>query len=120
MILRQSALLVPVFNADAVFGAVRERLDPAAKRGVPAHITVLYPFLAPEALDPAVLSELRSFFAAHASFRFSLSRTAWFGDSVLWLAPEPDAPFRVLTDAVAARWPDHTRTEAASRTSFHT
>jgi hypothetical protein len=34
-------------------------------------------------------------------------RTDWFGDDVLWLAPEPDAPFRELTRSVVAAFPAH-------------
>ncbi len=35
-----------------------------------------------------------------------LTRVEWFGDSVVWLAPEPDAPFRALTAAVWNRFPE--------------
>jgi hypothetical protein len=34
------------------------------------------------------------------------ARCTWFGSEVLWLAPNPDTPFRELTQLVAARWPD--------------
>src|SRR4029079_10015458 len=34
------------------------------------------------------------------TFDFSLVATRWFADTVVWLAPDPDAPFRVLTQAV--------------------
>lgn len=39
-------------------------------------------------------------------FDVTLSRVEWFGDSVVWLAPEPDEPFRSLTAAVWQRFPD--------------
>jgi 2'-5' RNA ligase len=103
----ESALLVPVFVADCVVGALRARLDPAAKLGVPAHITILYPFVAPDAVASPLLDELRSLFARVAAFDFVLTRTAWFGETVLWLAPEPDAGFRRLTNAAFARWPQY-------------
>jgi 2'-5' RNA ligase len=38
-------------------------------------------------------------------FTLTLARTAWFGDTVLWLAPEPDRPLRALTTALSARFP---------------
>jgi hypothetical protein len=41
----QSALLLPVPAAEAAVGPYRALLDPSARDGVPAHITVLYPFL---------------------------------------------------------------------------
>ena len=34
-------------------------------------------------------------------------RTDWFGDDVLWLAPEPDEPFRALVQAVVGAFPAH-------------
>jgi hypothetical protein len=33
-------------------------------------------------------------------------RTRWVGDAVVWLAPEPDEPFRRLTAAVWRRFPE--------------
>jgi hypothetical protein len=101
----ETALLVPVPAADARIGSWRNRLDPAARRGVPSHVTILYPFLPPTALDAATLASLVDVFADVAAFDFTLTRTAWFGESVFWLAPEPAAPFRELTARVVARWP---------------
>jgi 2'-5' RNA ligase len=103
----ETALLVPVLVADATVGSLRGRLDPAARLGLPAHVTVSYPFAAADALDSALLDELRSLFAHLEPFDFSLTHTAWFGDGVLWLAPEPSDPFRELTAAVLSRWPQH-------------
>lgn len=45
----QTAVIVPVPAAEALVGSHRRRLDRAAGWGVPAHVTVLYPFLHPEA-----------------------------------------------------------------------
>lgn len=33
--------------------------------------------------------------------------TGWFDEDVLWLAPDPDAPFRALTAAVFRAFPDY-------------
>jgi 2'-5' RNA ligase len=107
MVNEESALLVPVFVADCVVGPLRAQLDPAAKLGVPAHITVLYPFVAPDAVVSPLLDELRSLFQRVAAFDFVLTRTAWFGETVLWLAPEPDVGFRRLTTAAFSRWPQY-------------
>jgi len=35
------------------------------------------------------------------------ARCEWFGQDVLWLAPEPDDPFRELIDAVWRSFPQH-------------
>src|SRR3712207_8306425 len=99
-----TALIVAVEPAEPVVGALRARLDPSASWGVPAHITVLYPFLAPDAVDERVRAVLAEVVAAVPAFDLALTRTAWFGDAVLWLAPEPAGPLRDLTAAVAARF----------------
>ncbi len=44
-------------------------------------------------------------FTADASFEFYLTRTAFFNDRVLWLAPEPAEPFRRLTALVSGVFP---------------
>lgn len=38
---------------------------------------------------------------------FRFRHTAWFGSEVLWLAPEPDDPFRSLTAGVVKAFPTH-------------
>ena len=43
--------------------------------------------------------------AAATSFEFRLARTAWFGETVLWLAPEPAAPFKHLTELLCGEFP---------------
>jgi hypothetical protein len=42
-----SAVVVPVPEAEPRVGALRTALDPSAALGVPAHVTILYPFVAP-------------------------------------------------------------------------
>ena len=37
--------------------------------------------------------------------RGTFARTRWFGEDVLWLAPEPDQPFRALTTALHSAFP---------------
>jgi 2'-5' RNA ligase len=73
---------------------------------VPAHITVLYPFVPTEEINERLHAELRELFAAHPAFSFSLPRVARFPE-VAWLAPEPAEPFTRLTDAIATRYPDY-------------
>lgn len=40
-------------------------------------------------------------------FECSFRRWGWFGQDVLWLVPDPDEPFRALTDAVWHAFPQH-------------
>jgi 2'-5' RNA ligase len=83
----------------------RARLDGSARDGVPAHVTVLYPFLPPALADDAVLASLGRLFAAIPAFAFTLDRVAWFGDAVVFLGPANPAPFRALTDLTFAAFP---------------
>jgi 2'-5' RNA ligase len=102
----QTALVVPVPEAEAVVGHHRAVLDVAASWGVPAHVTVLYPFLPPDRITADVRTALRGLVASVARFDVTLARVEWFGDRVVWLAPAPDEPFRALTAAVWARFPE--------------
>lgn len=96
----ETALLMPVPAAEPAVGQHRARLDEAARDGVPAHITVLYPFLPPALIDKAALASLRQIFAGHAAFGFTLDKVGWFGEELIWLGPRDAAPFSTLTDLV--------------------
>ena len=101
----QSALLLAVPAAEAAVGPHRARLDPSARDGVPAHITVLYPFLPPAEIGPDVLAELSRLFAGVPRFSFTLDRVRWFGESVVWLGPSDESPFRALTALASTAYP---------------
>ncbi|HEX9065918.1 MAG TPA: 2'-5' RNA ligase family protein [Streptosporangiaceae bacterium] len=101
----ESAVVVRIPEAEQAVGTLRARLDSAAALGVPAHVTVLAPFVPPAALDPAVLTALATAVGSVAAFRATFERVAWFGDRVVWLAPEPAARFVALTKAVWAAFP---------------
>ena len=99
-----TALLVPMTAVGKDIEDLR-RLDPAAGFGLPAHVTVLYPFGPVDLLDEALRSNLRRVFAAEAKFEVEFRRSQWFGDDVLFLAPEDPRPFVALTEAVASAYP---------------
>ena len=101
----RTALLITVPEADPLVTGVREKYDPGARNGVPAHVTVLYPFLPAERIDGGVLVALRELFTGHQPFELDFTAFGRFPD-LLWLAPEPQAPLRALTAAVTQRWPD--------------
>jgi hypothetical protein len=102
----QSALIVPIPAAEPAVAAWRAELDRTASWGVPAHVTVLYPFLEPQRIDEDVIAELRAITGSMTAFELTLERVEWFGDVVVWLAPDPDGPFRALTKAVWDRFPE--------------
>ena len=101
----ESALVIPVPEAEPVVGDLRTRYDPTAPPGMPAHITVVYPYLHPSALTQSVLNELSAIFAGVTPFRFALWTIGRFPE-VVYLAPDPTEPFLRLTGAVATRWPE--------------
>jgi len=91
-------------EAEEAVGALRLRHDWSAALGVPAHVTILFPFAPPERVDEA---ELAALVAARAAFDFELARLETFpGALVTWLVPEPAEPFVELTNAVWRRWPE--------------
>jgi 2'-5' RNA ligase len=108
-----SALIVTVARAAPVVEGWRERtagMKPS--HGVPAHITVLFPFVPAEQVDDEVLAELGDLFARFEPFGFTLPRLRRF-PTTLYLDPEPAGAFRELTRAVVERWPDHQPYEGA-------
>lgn len=100
----QSALLIPVPQADSVVGRWRYEYDPVAAAGVPAHVTLVVPWLPPDEIGEADLAELEAELADVHAFDFNLARVDWFGRRVLWVAPEPAEPFLKLTHRLADRF----------------
>jgi len=102
---RQSAVLIPVPEAEPVVGRHRARLDRAAGWGVPAHVTVLYPFVQPDAITDATIEAAAAAVASVRAFDCVFRHTSWFDEEVVWLSPDPDEPFRALTSAVWTAFP---------------
>jgi 2'-5' RNA ligase len=102
----RTGLLVPVPEAESLVGEFRATHTPDAGRGTPAHITLLFPFLAVAALSGGIVTELRSRFARVPSFDFVLARTARFME-VVYLEPEPAEPFRDLVRMLSKEWPEY-------------
>ena len=102
----ETALSVEAPEAENLVGPWRLRHDPLALRGVPCHITVLYPFVAPDELDDPVLERVRRVLAEIRPFDFSLTGLGEF-PGVLWLQPEPNDGFRQLTAAMMTAFPEH-------------
>ncbi|WP_345524228.1 2'-5' RNA ligase family protein [Nocardioides conyzicola] len=100
-------MIIPVGAAEAAVSKHRIRLDLAASWGVPAHVTVVFPFLPPSEVDHDVVSRLAGVFAAASTFVCSFETCEWFGDDVLWLAPDRDQQFRDLTVRVVSEFPDY-------------
>src|SRR5215468_417333 len=99
----ESTIIVPVPEAESLFGTLRGTHDRVAALGVPAHITLLYPFLPP----PSALNqgnELENLFGAMHAFEFLLVDVRRFA-ATLYLHPNEAGRFRAMTDILSAKWP---------------
>ncbi|HEY4293008.1 2'-5' RNA ligase family protein [Luteibacter sp.] len=100
------ALMVP--EAEPLVGDLRARLDPAAKLGLGAHITLVYPFLDSERITHAVADRLRTVAAARQPLAFHLDAVRMF-PSTVWLAPSPAAAIGSLAAALQLAFPERPR-----------
>jgi 2'-5' RNA ligase len=101
----ESAFVARVPQAEPLVARLREQFDPVAKLGMPAHVTLLYPFMSPELIDTAVVERARTVVAGAHSFVFGLARVCRFTD-VLYLAPDPSGPFIALTERLQRQFPE--------------
>jgi 2'-5' RNA ligase len=98
----ESAIILTVPESEPLVGALREEGDPSAAAGVPAHVTLLYPFM-PDP-DVGVVEELRFFFAGVDSFPLTFASVGEFPE-VVYLAPDEAAECHGLIEALVRRWP---------------
>jgi hypothetical protein len=101
----QTALLATVLEVEPLVGHWRRRFDSSASAGVPAHVTVLVPFLDIDRISTTVVRDLRTLIGTRSSFTVRFEECRRFPE-VLYLAPTPDQPFRALTEEIAKRWPE--------------
>jgi len=85
---------------------LRRRSVADAAEGVPAHLTLLYPFVDPERLTAATRRALRDVARRHAPFEYTLGRMATWPDTV-YVAVEPAAPFVRLQRDLQVAFPAH-------------
>ncbi|SFQ43592.1 2'-5' RNA ligase superfamily protein [Variovorax sp. OK605] len=98
------AFVVKVPAAEPLAADLRRRYDATVALGVPAHITVLVPFMDPARVTPDVLARAQQALARTPSFAFSLARVGRFPETA-YLAPEPAAPFIAMTLALVGAFP---------------
>lgn len=99
----ETGLIIPVPAFEAFIQEHRTHNAAVSPEGVPAHLTLLYPFLSPQRCDD-VHSDVVSFFADVEPFEFELTEVGWFEDRVVFLAPSNPAPFIELTERLITRW----------------
>jgi 2'-5' RNA ligase len=105
----ETALLVPLPELASTVDRHRLHLTRAGRDGIPPHVTLLYPFTTGAELDPERLAQVGRLVAAVAPFEVAFARAERFDADppILYLAPEPAAPFAALTAALVAAFPEH-------------
>jgi 2'-5' RNA ligase len=100
----ESALIIPISEVEPIVGPLRLRYDRAARLGVPAHITLLYPFRPAETAADE-LKTLRKACALIPVFSFSFTEVRRF-PATAYLHPDKSAIFVQIIEALVKLWPD--------------
>jgi 2'-5' RNA ligase len=98
-------VVVRVPEAEPAVGDWRLRHTHDAPAGMPAHVTLLFPFV-PATNVARAEPRLAELLARHAAFDAVFERIARFPE-LLYLEPAPAERFSALTEALAAEWPEH-------------
>ena len=115
-----SALLIRCPAAEPAVGPHRPRFDRAAAFGVPAHLTVCFPFKPVRMQTADDHDRLGRAFARHSSFVVRGERTGWFERGLLHVPAEPPAPVLALVDLVGGLFPEYPIYGGRSRWSCRT
>ncbi len=105
MALETALLIVPPKEVQVFSFPIREEHDSdALDQNLPAHITLLYPFVSPEEIEPAA-GKLRRVLAEVPPFEVTLDRYGQFEDA-LFLEPSDPAPILALHGRLARAFPE--------------
>lgn len=104
-----TGIVIPVREADTLVRSrvmqIRPTLLPR-DRSLIAHITLLAPFFTLAEIDDALLHRLTRFFSDVTPFGYSLTEVCAFPSGIAYLAPEPAASFRKLTQELHHEFPE--------------
>src|SRR5688572_26706127 len=109
----ESALLIRFPAAEPAVERHRNLFDAAARVGVPAHVTIAYPFKPAPLLIRDDMDALTRVFRNFLPVEVKFFTTAWFGDQVLYLEPDNPVPLAALTAAVEDAFPEYPIYEGA-------
>ena len=102
---RESAIAIRV-RLPADLERFRVAHVPNAALGVPAHITLIYPFLPADLLDASVRRRVARALAPHRRFTFRLSGIRRWPNSH-YLAVEPVLPFEAIVRSLVEVFPEY-------------
>jgi 2'-5' RNA ligase len=100
----ESAFVVLVPEAEACVSELRSRFDASVHIGVPAHITVLAPFMSPHLISDDVVRQVKAVLNVFEPFQFEFRSLGRF-PATTYLAPEPPEPFVALTETLFRAFP---------------
>ena len=78
--------------------------DPSAAAGIPPHLTLMFPFLPPADLTTPKIDELEQLITRAKPFDYGLTRVSEFEQGVVYLVPEPAAPFVAMTREIGRQF----------------
>ena len=84
----------------------RRQYDPVRAYGMPAHVTVLYPWLPYDVISSDDRAGLVALCASTSTIEMTFTQFGTFAET-LWLDPQPSRPIIELINRIAARWPDY-------------
>jgi 2'-5' RNA ligase len=100
----ESAIIVPIDGVGPMVSSLRRQYDKSASLGVPAHITLLYPFQPPRAFS-AEIETLAGLFSKVPAFTFSFTEVRRFPATV-YLHPDKFERFIQITNTLLQQWPE--------------
>src|SRR5215467_3108275 len=95
---------MPIAEVEPIVGPFRLQYDRSAALGVPAHITLLFPFYPPQQAE-GQLEKLAEFFNSVPSFAFSFVEVRRFPQTV-YLHPDQTERFIGIIKKFLQKWPD--------------
>lgn len=101
-----SGLVLLVPELAPLIDDIRARHDPAWRQGMPAHVTVLYPFMDPVKIGPTQRGRLAEVLRSFPAFDLTFAGIGRFPEA-LWAAPAPAETVVAMVRAVAAAFPDY-------------
>jgi len=99
-------------------GEFRSRADPSARLGIPAHVTLLGPFMSAERVDDGVIARLGETFAGRSPIDLELTSVRRF-PGVLYLALAPEDCCQPIADDLASAWREFPPYEGAFDRVIH-
>jgi 2'-5' RNA ligase len=106
MSLETALLIVPPRDVQVFSFPIREQFDNEAfSKNVPAHLTLLYPFVSPDAVEQAI-ETLTQVCEDYPAFELTLNRYGSFEDAI-FLEPSDPEPVLNLYHHLAAAFPGY-------------